>query len=78
MLADALNASMPRGFVGELPCLQSVSELKQAGVTLAIIKYGFFVDHWVACLQTDSEVMSRSARREEGCHIGFAKKWRFI
>jgi ABC-type bacteriocin/lantibiotic exporter with double-glycine peptidase domain len=56
-------------------------ELKQAGLTLAVIKYGFMVDHWVTVLEvTDSEVVVGDplGGLERLSYDEFSKKWRLI
>lgn len=82
MLADGLNRKYAAsGLTVECRFFHSIDELKGAGPTLAVIKYGFMVDHWVTVLEvTDSEVvvgdplggLSRLSYQD------FAKKWRFI
>lgn len=82
MLADGLNRRyVASGLTVKCRFFHSVDELKGASPTLAVIKYGFMVDHWVTVLEvTDSEVvvgdplggLSRISYQD------FAKKWRFI
>ena len=59
MLAEALNRQYgAQGLSATCRVFQSVAELKQAGLTLAVVKYGLLVDHWVTVLEvTDSEVV---------------------
>ena len=82
MLADALRRQYAAsGLSVHCRVFHSVSELKQAGVTLAVVKYGFFVDHWVAVLgATDSEVIVGDplGGLERIPYQDFARKWRFI
>ena len=82
MLADALNRQYAAsGLSVECRVFHNVAELKQAGLTLAIVKYGFFVDHWVTVLETtDSEVVVGDplGGLERLSYQEFAQKWRFI
>jgi len=82
MLADGLQRKYGKdGLVVKCQAFKNIAELRQAGLTLAVIKYSFMVDHWVTVLAvTDSEVvvgdplggMSRLSYDE------FLLKWRFI
>lgn len=82
MLADGLQREYGKdGLIVECRAFKNILELKQAGLTLAVVKYSFMVDHWVTVLEvTDSEVVvgdplggvSRLPYEE------FLKKWRFI
>lgn len=59
----------------------SISELKQAGLTLAVIKYSLLEDHWVTVLDvTPSEVIVGDplSGLTRVPHNEFRKKWRFI
>jgi hypothetical protein len=82
MLADGLNRKYAaNGLTVECRSFHTVAELKRAGVTLAVIKFGFLVDHWVTVMETtDSEVVVGDPlgglRRIS--YADFAKKWRFI
>lgn len=82
LLADALQREYGKdGLTVNCHVFKSISELKQAGITLAVIKYGFMVDHWVAVLEvTDSEVIVGDPlgglRRLS--YDEFSKQWRFI
>jgi predicted double-glycine peptidase len=82
MLADGLNRRYATsGLSVECRAFHEVAELKQAGLTLAVIKYGFMVDHWVTVLETtDSEVVVGDPLGGIGriSYEDFAKKWRFI
>ena len=60
---------------------KDISELKQAGLTLAVIKYGLMEDHWVTVLEvTDSEVVIGDPLAGLGrlSYAEFSKRWRFI
>jgi len=58
-LAAALQKRYGRdGLIVEYRAFKDVSELRQAGLTLAVIKFSFLVDHYVTVLQvTDSQVI---------------------
>jgi predicted double-glycine peptidase len=82
LLADALQKEYGKdGLTAKCRVFKNISELKQAGLTLAVIKYGFMVDHWVTVLEvTDSEVVIGDPlgglRRLS--YDSFLKQWRFI
>jgi predicted double-glycine peptidase len=82
MLADGLNRQYAaNGLSVNCRVFHDISDLKQAGLTLAIIKYGLFVDHWVTVLGvTDSEVIVGDplGGLDHLSYQQFAKKWRFI
>ena len=82
MLADGLNRQYAaQGLSAQCHVFHSVAELKQAGLTLAVIKYGFMVDHWVTVLEvTDSEVIVGDplGGLDRLSYDEFAKKWRFV
>ena len=82
MLAYGLqNQYGNQGLVTKCRVFKSISELKSAGLTLAVIKYRFLEDHWVTILDvTDSEVifadpLTGLTRVSYGV---FQKRWRFI
>jgi predicted double-glycine peptidase len=59
---------------------RQVADLEQPGVTLAVVKYGFMVDHFVAVLGiTDQEVIVGDPLSGKTIHShgDFAKLWRF-
>lgn len=82
---DLLQAAIQKrfgaqGITATLRHFESVRELEQAGITLAVIKYGLFVDHYVTVLRADPQLIivgdpSRGliAYRPED----FAQQWRF-
>jgi predicted double-glycine peptidase len=82
MLADGLNRQYAaQGLSARCRAFQSVGELKGAGLTLAVIRYGFLVDHWVTVLEvTDSEVVIGDplGGLDRLSYQEFAKRWRFI
>ena len=60
---------------------KSISELKRAGLTLAVTKFTFMVDHYVTVLQvTDSEVIVGDPLNglEKMSYGEFRRKWRFV
>ncbi len=71
----------PDGLVAEYHVFKDVSELKQAGLTLAVIKFGFMVDHYVAVLEvTDTEVVvgdPLNGLDKMSCD-DFRKEWRLV
>ena len=82
ILAEALQRSYGHhGLVVRCRAFKDISQLRQAGLTLAVIKYSLLQDHWVAVLGvTESEViigdpMSGLASLS---HDQFLKKWRFV
>jgi len=81
MLADALQKEYANdGLVVECRAFKNISELKQAGLTLAVVKYSLLVDHWVTVLEvTDSQVIIGDplGGLERISHEEFEKKWRF-
>ena len=82
MLAEALqNEYSKHGLIAECRTFKNVSELKQAGITLAVVKFTFLVDHWVAVLQvTDSEVIvgDPTGGLMKMSYDDFGRKWRFV
>ena len=81
MLADGLNRHYGAdGLSAQCRVFHRVSDLKPAGLTLAVIKYGFMMDHWVTVLQvTDSAVVIGDplAGRTQLSYAEFAAIWRF-
>jgi predicted double-glycine peptidase len=69
------------GLSSEFRVFHNLAELKAAGLTLAVIKYNFWVDHYVTILEVrDAEILVgdpfhglRTFTRDE-----FEKKWRFV
>jgi len=82
MLADALQKEYAKdGLTVECRAFKNISELKQAGLTLAIVKYNLIVDHWVTVLEvTDSQVVIGDplGGLERISYEEFEKKWRFV
>jgi hypothetical protein len=81
ILAEALQDEYRKdGLIAEYRAFKDISELKQAGLTLAVVKFGFMVDHSVTVLGvTDSEVVVGDPLNglERISHDEFLKKWRF-
>jgi len=82
ILAEALQERYGKdGLLSEYRVFKSVDELKDAGLTLAVIKHSFMLDHYVTVLGiTDGYVVfgdpmngKRALTRDE-----FRKKWRFV
>jgi len=82
MLADGLKSAYGKnGLVVKCRVFKDISELKQAGLTLAVVKYGLMEDHWVTVLEvTDSEVVVGDPLAGLGrlSYGEFSKRWRFI
>lgn len=82
ILAEALQSEYRKdGLVAEFRTFKGISDLKQAGLTLAVMKFGFMVDHYVTVLQvTDSEIIVgdplNGLRRMS--YAEFLQKWRFV
>jgi len=71
----------PDGLICEYRAFNSVGELKQSGCTLALMKFAFLVDHYVAVLEVDDHTVTvgdpLNGRQTLG-HAEFARKWRFV
>ena len=82
MLADALQNEYGKdGLLVTFRVFKNIPELKQAGLTLAVIKYGFMVDHWVTVLEvTGSEVVVGDPLGgiRHLSYAEFAGQWRYI
>jgi predicted double-glycine peptidase len=82
ILAEVLQKQYGKdGLVAEYRAFKNISELKQAGLTLAVIKFGFMVDHYVAVLDvTDSEVVVGDPLNglDKMSYEEFQQKWRFV
>lgn len=59
LLAEALQQRYSKdGLMVQYRFFKNIDELRQAGLTLAVVKFSFMVDHYVAVLQvTDSAVV---------------------
>ena len=82
MLADALQREYgEEGLVVKCRVFKDLSELRQAGLTLALMKYSLLEDHWVTVLEvTDSEVIVGDplVGRAQWSQDQFRNRWRFI
>ena len=81
ILAEALQKEYGKdGLTAEYRAFKDISELKQAGLTLAVVKFGFLVDHFVTVLEvTDADVVvgdPLNGLDRISCDE-FRKKWRF-
>jgi predicted double-glycine peptidase len=81
VLAQALQDRYEKdGLTSQYRVFRSVDELKNDGLTLVVIKYRFWVDHYVAVLEVtdDHIVVGDPARgRCTFTHQEFRDKWRF-
>ncbi len=81
IMAEALRKRYGQdGLQCEYRSFTGISELKAAGLTLAVIKSGFIDDHFVAVLQvTDKEVIVGDpiAGLTTYSHEDFRQRWRF-
>jgi ABC-type bacteriocin/lantibiotic exporter with double-glycine peptidase domain len=67
--------------IAEYRAFKDISELKQAGLTIAVVKFGFMVDHYVTVLEvTDSEVVVGDPLNglDRMSYNEFRQKWRFV
>ena len=82
ILAEALqNEYGKNGLTAEYRPFNSIPELRQAGLTLAVTRFGFMVDHYVTVLEvTDSEVVVGDPLNglERLSYTDFQQKWRFV
>jgi ABC-type bacteriocin/lantibiotic exporter with double-glycine peptidase domain len=82
MLARALNERFGRdGLRAEFRRFSSVEELRAVGLTLVIVKFGLFLDHWLTVLEvTDREVIVGDPLNGENrlTHEEFLRRWRRI
>jgi len=81
VLADTLNARYGnRGLASEYRLFKSLSELKGDGITIAVIKYSFWADHYVTVLEVTGErvtVGDPLKGKASYTHDEFKKIWRF-
>lgn len=82
VLARALNERFGRdGLRAEFRRFGSVEELRAAGLTLVIVKFGLFLDHWLTVLEvTDREVVVADPLNGENrlTYEEFLNRWRRI
>jgi len=70
-----------RGLRCEYRPFASIDELKQAGLTLAVVKFSWLVDHYVTVLEVTGETVvvgDPLAGKVTLSHREFAAKWRFV
>jgi ABC-type bacteriocin/lantibiotic exporter with double-glycine peptidase domain len=82
MLAKALQSHYGKdGLACEFRLFKDVSELRGAGLTLAVIHISFLVDHYVVVLQVTDEsviVADPLSGKRTLSHQEFANKWRLL
>ncbi len=82
ILATALNQRYgPQGLIAEYRVFKNIEELKAAGMTLAVVRFNFFVDHFVTVLEVtnDSVIVGDPLNgRVTLSHDEFAKEWRLV
>ena len=82
MLVQGLKTEYgQQGLLVKSRLFKSMSELKEAGLTLGVVKYGLLEDHWVTVLEvTYSEVVVGDplAGMARLSYQDFCKRWRFI
>ncbi len=81
VLAEALRQHYStNGLRAEYRAFQSIKELKGIGLTLAVVKYGFMLDHYVTVLEvTDREVIVGDPLegRVHYSYADFGNRWRY-
>lgn len=68
------------GFIAEFQTFESIQQLGKPGVTIALVKFGFLVDHYVTVLKvTDEKVIVGDPYlgKTEMTHQEFRNIWRF-
>ena len=82
ILARALKERYAKdGLESEFRVFKSIDELKSAGLTLAVIKHSFMLDHYVTVLEfTDDHVIVGDPLRGKIAiaRAEFEKQWRFV
>jgi predicted double-glycine peptidase len=71
----------PSGLKCEYRHFRSLADLKNGHITLAVVKFGLLVDHYVTLLEiTDKNVIVGDPIQGKLCysHEQFSKKWRFV
>lgn len=81
ILAAALQDFYGRdGLIAEYRAFHDIADLKKAGLTLAVVKFSFLVDHYVTVLEvTDSGVVVGDplAGRDVLSYNEFKQRWRY-
>ena len=82
---DILSRTLQNRYGPGLACqyraFKSVNELKGAGYTLALMKFAFLVDHYVAVLDVDDQTVTVGDPlngKQTIAAAEFAKNWRFV
>ncbi|MCW5553606.1 MAG: hypothetical protein KIS67_15780 [Verrucomicrobiae bacterium] len=82
ILARALQRHYgEEGLVSEFRVFKKIAELKDTGLTLAVIKFSFMLDHYVTVLEvTDAQVIVGDPLKGKAAftHEEFEQKWRFV
>jgi Peptidase C39 family len=82
VLAEVLRKQYGKdGLLVQYRAFKNISELKQAGLTLAVVKFSFMIDHYVTVLAvTNSEVIVGDPLNglDKMSYDEFQKKWRFV
>ena len=71
----------PNGLVCEYRSFKSVADLKQPGYTLALMKFAFLLDHYVAVLDVGERTITVGDPlngKQTLTHDEFAQKWRWV
>jgi ABC-type bacteriocin/lantibiotic exporter with double-glycine peptidase domain len=79
-LAVALSERYgPQGLSCRFRYFRNIQELREAGLVVAVVKFGFLVDHYVTVLQvTDEQVVIGDpvAGKRSFSHDQFSERWR--
>ncbi|MDB6064653.1 MAG: Peptidase bacteriocin processing [Pedosphaera sp.] len=82
ILAQALQKRYTKeGLVCEFRAFKNVAELKNSGLTLAIIKFGFMVDHYVTVLDVNDQEITVGDPLNGLTKLSpsdFKDQWRFV
>lgn len=82
ILAEVLRKQYGKdGLLVQYRAFKNISELKQAGLTLAVVKFSFMVDHYVTVLAvTNSEVIVGDpiSGLRKMSYEDFRQQWRFV
>jgi hypothetical protein len=82
VMAHVLNHRFGgQGLRADLRRFRAVEDLRLAGLTLVVVKFGWWVDHWLVVLEvTDREVVvaDPSSGRVRMTYDEFRERWRFI
>jgi hypothetical protein len=81
VLAEAITRRYAaQGFTAEYRYFETVADLKDAGQVLAVMKYAFMVDHYVAVLEVTRDgvvVGDPLTGQRTYTHAEFRSKWRY-